>query len=133
MSVDATATMGYGYMVAHDDLTERYFEGYENDFEDCDALAEPFGVDSAYELVTVVDSYSERSDVFIGYDVCDHHRVDDPNASMGFRFEQNDADAMRRELEDVLLRADDIEALYEGVMGEPPKGEPTMHLYVCWW
>ena len=129
MSVDVSACLTYGWIVEHEDLTERFFEMRDADFECADGmLGESYG----YELVSMVDAYNEKSayDISIPIKVC-KKKYDGDGKWIGY--EGVNPGELADECLKVLASEQELVKLYEVVMGEKPKTAPTVNLYENWW
>ena len=129
MSVDCDANLAYGWIVEYDDLTDRFHELNENEFDELDGKF--FGYWYAYELVTVVDAYSDRSAYHIGLPIQVQKRKYDGDRWVGF--ENFSASELAEECASLKDKDDELRALYEAVMGEMPPCPPTVDLFVSWW
>lgn len=126
MSYDVTACMGLGWLVERDALTEKFWKNMDGDFGEQDGLAEPFGEEYAYELVMQVNEYSDMSPFFIGCFLDDMKRVGDS-------FERCGTDDILEQIGRLDGMDGQLTALYEGVMGEPPKDGARWHLLAHQW
>ena len=129
MSVDCSACLGYGWIVEHGDLTDRFHELCDDDFAEFDDRF--FGYGYAHELVTALDGYSERSAYHIGLPIETQKRIYVNDRLVGF----TDVDAL--EFSDMCAsfvdKENELIELYEAVMGEKPKNRPSVNLFACWW
>lgn len=132
MGVDASAMLVYGWQVSPNEKTGRFRELNEEDFTSLDGKYEKaLGCYYTSELVICDDDYSDDPYYHIGVQIEDRQRVYEGDRLV--RFEEINPGEFADACLSKLALESELRKLYWDVMGEVPKTEPYVDLYVRWW